>query len=111
MNLSVQLPKTVTFVDGGGAPQTLTTTASSLQQFLAQRGVPMGPADTISPLGPNGLTNGATIAITRNAVTQVTETSADRAADADHQRPDDERGHRRRSTSPARPASRSRTSR
>jgi hypothetical protein len=37
--------------------------------------VPMGPADTISPLGPNGLTNGATIAITRNAVTQVTESA------------------------------------
>jgi uncharacterized protein YabE (DUF348 family) len=75
MNLSVQLPKTVTFIDGGGAPQTMTTTAASLQQFLAQHGVPMGPADTVSPLGPNGLTNGATIAITRNAVTQVTETA------------------------------------
>jgi uncharacterized protein YabE (DUF348 family) len=75
MSLAVQLPKTVTFIDGGGAPQTMTTTAASLQQFLAQHGVPMGPADTISPLGPNGLTNGATIAITRNAVTQVTETA------------------------------------
>jgi uncharacterized protein YabE (DUF348 family) len=74
MALSVQLPKTVTFIDGGGAPQTLTTTASSIQQFLAQRGVPMGPADSIAPLGPNGLVNGATIAITRNVVTQVTET-------------------------------------
>jgi uncharacterized protein YabE (DUF348 family) len=75
MSLAVQLPKTVTFIDGGGAPQTMTTTAASLQQFLAQHGVPMGPADTISPLGPNGLTNGATIAITRNAVTQVTESA------------------------------------
>jgi uncharacterized protein YabE (DUF348 family) len=74
MNLSVQLPKTVTFIDGGGAPQTLTTTASSVQQFLGQRGVPMGPADTITP-GPGGLTNGATVTITRNAVTQVSETS------------------------------------
>lgn len=75
MSLSVQLPKTVTFVDGGGAPQTLTTTASSIQQFLSQRGVPMGPADTVAPLGPNGLVNGSTITITRNAVTQVTETA------------------------------------
>jgi resuscitation-promoting factor RpfB len=74
MNLSVQMPKTVTFIDGGGAPQTLTTTASSIQEFLGQRGVPMGPADTITP-GAGGLTSGATIAITRNAVTQVTETS------------------------------------
>jgi resuscitation-promoting factor RpfB len=75
MNLSVQLPKTVTFIDGAGAPQTLTTTATSVQQFLAQRGVPMGAADTIAPLGPNGLVNGATISIVRNAVTQVSETS------------------------------------
>ncbi len=75
MNLAVQLPKTVTFVDGAGAPQTLTTTASSVQQFLSQRGVPMGAADTIAPLGPNGLVNGATISIIRNAVTQVSETS------------------------------------
>ncbi|HEY2194983.1 MAG TPA: transglycosylase family protein [Actinomycetospora sp.] len=75
MNLSVQLPKTVTFVDGAGAPQTLTTTATSIQQFLSQRGVPMGAADTIAPLGPNGLVNGSTITITRNAVNQVTETS------------------------------------
>jgi uncharacterized protein YabE (DUF348 family) len=74
MSLSVQLPKTITFVDGGGAPQTLTTTASSIQEFLGQRGVPMGPADTITPGGPGGLANGATIAITRNAVNQVTET-------------------------------------
>jgi resuscitation-promoting factor RpfB len=74
MNLSVQMPKTVTFIDGGGAPQTLTTTASNVQEFLGQRGVPMGPADTITP-GAGGLTSGATIAITRNAVTQVTETS------------------------------------
>jgi uncharacterized protein YabE (DUF348 family) len=74
MNLSVQLPKTVTFIDGGGAPQTMTTTASSVQQFLGQRGVPMGPADTITP-GAGGLTNGSTVAITRNAVNQVSETS------------------------------------
>lgn len=74
MDLSVQLPKTVTFIDGGSAPQTLTTTASSIQEFLGQRGVPMGPADTVTP-GAGGLTNGATVAITRNAVTQVTETS------------------------------------
>jgi uncharacterized protein YabE (DUF348 family) len=74
MNLAVQLPKTVTFVDGGGAPQTLTTTASSIQEFLGQRGVPMGPADTITP-GAGGLTNGSTVTITRNLVTQVSETS------------------------------------
>lgn len=74
MNLSVQLPKTVTFIDGAGAPQTLTTTATSVQQFLAQHGVPMGAADTIAPLGPDGLVNGATISIIRNAVTQVSET-------------------------------------
>jgi resuscitation-promoting factor RpfB len=75
MNLSVQLPKTITFIDGGGAPQTLVTTASSIQQFLGERGVPMGPADTITPGGPGGIANGATIAITRNVVNQITETS------------------------------------
>ena len=74
MALEVQLPKTVTFTDGGGAPQTLTTTATSIQQFLAQRGVPMGAADTVAGGGPDGLVNGSAITIVRNAVTQVTET-------------------------------------
>ncbi|WP_018331060.1 resuscitation-promoting factor [Actinomycetospora chiangmaiensis] len=71
MNLAVQLPKNVTFTDGGGAPQQLSTTASSVQEFLAQRGLQMGPLDTVNA---GGLVNGSTITIVRNAVTQVTET-------------------------------------
>ncbi|MDL5155593.1 resuscitation-promoting factor [Actinomycetospora termitidis] len=71
MNLSVQLPKNVTFIDGGGAPQTLSTTAASVQEFLAQRGLQMGPLDTVNA---GGLADGAAITIVRNAVTQVTET-------------------------------------
>ncbi|MFC5063848.1 transglycosylase family protein [Actinomycetospora atypica] len=71
MNLAVALPKTITFVDGGGAPQQLTTTATSLQDLLAQRGLQMGPLDAASQ---TSLVDGAAITITRNAVTQVTET-------------------------------------
>ncbi|GAA4852310.1 resuscitation-promoting factor [Actinomycetospora corticicola] len=71
MNLAVQLPKNVTFTDGGGAPQQLTTTAASIQEFLAQRGLQMGPLDTVNS---GDLVNGAAITVVRNAVTQVTET-------------------------------------
>jgi resuscitation-promoting factor RpfB len=71
MNLAVALPKTITFTDGGGAPQQLTTTASSIQDFLAQRGLQMGPLDTVNA---GDLVNGAAITVVRNAVTQVTET-------------------------------------
>ncbi|MEJ2868204.1 transglycosylase family protein [Actinomycetospora sp. OC33-EN08] len=71
MNLAVQLPKNVTFVDGGGAPQQISTTAASVQEFLAQRGLQMGPLDTVNA---GGLVDGAAITIVRNAVTQVTET-------------------------------------
>ena len=72
MNLAVALPKTITFTDGGGAPQQLTTTATSLQELLGQRGLQMGPLDSAST---TSLVNGAAISITRNAVTQVTETA------------------------------------
>ncbi|WP_305058963.1 resuscitation-promoting factor [Actinomycetospora soli] len=71
MNLAVQLPKNVTFTDGGNAPQQLSTTASSVQEFLAQRGLQMGPLDTVNA---GDLVNGAAITVVRNATTQVTET-------------------------------------
>jgi len=74
MNLDVRVPKTVTLVDGAGAPQQLSTTALSIPEFLGQHGLSMGPADTITPGTVDSLTAGSTITVTRNTVSQVTET-------------------------------------
>jgi uncharacterized protein YabE (DUF348 family) len=71
MNLDVRVPKAVTIVDGGGAPRQLTTTAVSANELLAQNGLAaLSPTDTVS----GDLVNGSTITVTRNSVTQVTET-------------------------------------
>ncbi|MDF2979331.1 MAG: transglycosylase [Actinomycetospora sp.] len=72
MNLDVRVPKTVTLVDGAGAPRQLTTTALNAQELLAQNGLALSPTDTVA--GGDSLTGGSTITVTRNTVTQVTET-------------------------------------
>ena len=74
MSLDVRLPKTVTIVDGAAAPQQVTTTALGVSDLLGQRGVQMGPIDTVASDGDT-IASGSTITITRNAVTQVTETA------------------------------------
>lgn len=75
MNLDVRTPRPVTLIDGGGPPQQVTTTALSITEFLGQRGLAMGPADTVTPAGGDALVPGTTIAITRNVVTQIAQAS------------------------------------
>jgi resuscitation-promoting factor RpfB len=71
MNLDVRVPKSVTIVDGGGAPRQISTTAVSPAELLAQNGLAgLSPTDTVS----GDIVNGSTITVTRNTVTQVTET-------------------------------------
>ncbi|GLZ48539.1 hypothetical protein Acsp06_47240 [Actinomycetospora sp. NBRC 106375] len=71
MNLDVRVPKAVTLVDGGGAPRQITTTAANANELLAQNGLAgLSPTDTVA----GDLVNGATLTVTRNTVTQVTET-------------------------------------
>jgi uncharacterized protein YabE (DUF348 family) len=72
MNLDVRVPKTVTLVDGASAPRQVTTTALNANELLAQNGLALSPTDTIA--GGDALTGGSTITVTRNTVTQVTET-------------------------------------
>jgi resuscitation-promoting factor RpfB len=61
----------VTIVDGGNAARQLTTTAVSANELLAQNGLAaLSPTDTVA----GDLVNGSTITVTRNTVTQVTET-------------------------------------
>ncbi len=74
MNIDVRMPKAVTLIDGGAVPRQLTTTALSIAEFLGQNGLQMGPADTITPGSVDSLVAGSTITVTRNTVTQVTET-------------------------------------
>jgi uncharacterized protein YabE (DUF348 family) len=72
MNLDVRVPKTVTLVDGANAPVQMTTTALNAAELLAQNGLALSPTDTVA--GGDALTGGSTITVTRNTVTQVTET-------------------------------------
>ena len=74
MSLAVQLPKSVTLVDGAAAPLQLTTTAISTEEFLGQRGLAMGELDTVAAsASADQLVGGTTITVTRNAVSRVTE--------------------------------------
>ncbi len=74
MSLDVRLPKTVTLIDGGSGPQQVTTTALGLSEFMGQRGLSMGPIDTVTAGESDSLVAGSTITVTRNAVSRVTET-------------------------------------
>jgi uncharacterized protein YabE (DUF348 family) len=75
MSLDVRTPRPVTLIDGGGPPQQIMTTALSVPEFLGQRGLALGAADTVTPATGDALASGATIAITRNVVTQIAQTS------------------------------------
>jgi resuscitation-promoting factor RpfB len=72
MNLDVRVPKTVTLIDGGAAPRQVTTTALNAPELLAQNGLALSPTDTV--VGGDALAGGSTITVTRNTVSQVTET-------------------------------------
>ena len=74
MNLDVRVPKTVTLVDGANAPRQVSTTALNINEFLGQNGLNMSPTDTVSPGNGDAVAPGSTITVTRNTVTQVTET-------------------------------------
>jgi resuscitation-promoting factor RpfB len=62
--LEIRLPKSVTIVaDGGQRP--FSTTAVTINDALAEAGVALGTADTVSPAANERLVNGATLTVTR----------------------------------------------
>ncbi|MQA09684.1 MAG: DUF348 domain-containing protein [Pseudonocardiaceae bacterium] len=74
MSLEVKTPKHITFFDGGKEPREITTTAVTVQEFLKEQKLPLGPQDAVEKGGPQAkITDGGEIRISRTGVTVVNE--------------------------------------
>jgi uncharacterized protein YabE (DUF348 family) len=73
LEVELRVPRTVTFVDGSGAPQKATTTVGTVAALLAERNVTLGPDDVSVPRGDTPLTDGMTVQVVRNGVGEVVE--------------------------------------
>ncbi len=73
MSLQLTIPRAVALTDGTGAPEQVTTTASTVAGLLAERGIELGPDDVSEPKGDAALSDGATVQVVRNGVGEVVE--------------------------------------
>jgi uncharacterized protein YabE (DUF348 family) len=71
MALKLNVPKAVSFTDGTGAIEQLTTSAGTVSGLLAERGIQLGPDDVSVPSGDTPLTDGASVQVVRNGVGEV----------------------------------------
>jgi resuscitation-promoting factor RpfB len=62
--LEIRLPKSVTIIADGGQ-RSLSTTAVTVGDALAEAGIGIGAADTVAPAASERLVNGATLTVTR----------------------------------------------
>ena len=73
MSLELRVPRAVSLTDGTGAPQQLTTTASTVAGLLAERGIVLGPDDVSDPPSAAPLNPGDSVQVVRNGVGEVVE--------------------------------------
>ncbi len=73
MSLELRVPRSVSLTDGTGAPEKITTTASTVAGLLAEREIELGPDDVSSPPGDAALTDGSSVQVIRNGVGEVVE--------------------------------------
>ncbi len=71
--VELRVPRTVTFVDGGRAPEEVTTTVGTVAALLAERGVTLGLDDVSVPSGDTPLADGMDVQVVRNGVGEVVE--------------------------------------
>jgi uncharacterized protein YabE (DUF348 family) len=71
--VELRVPRTVTVVDGTGAPEPVTSTAGTVAALLAERGVSFGPDDVSVPRGDTPVAEGMTVQVVRNGVGEVVE--------------------------------------
>ena len=71
--LSLNVARSVTLVDGAGAPVPLTTTASTVGALLAERGIVLGPEDVALPGPAAALAEGTAVQIVRNSAAESVE--------------------------------------
>ncbi|NIH78536.1 uncharacterized protein YabE (DUF348 family) [Amycolatopsis viridis] len=71
--VEIKTVKNITVYDGDAAPRQLSTTALTVEEFLAQQGLSLGPDDSIDG-GPGlKLTNGAEVHISRTGVSVINQ--------------------------------------
>ncbi|RTL65164.1 MAG: resuscitation-promoting factor [Pseudonocardiaceae bacterium] len=74
MSLIVNVQRTVSLVDGSGAPTQVTTMAGTVGGLLAERNVQLGSDDVAAPGLDAPLTDGMEIRVVRNAVNDIVVT-------------------------------------
>jgi len=73
MAVEIKTAKAITLFDGGNAPAPVQTTAVTVGELLAERGVALGPQDAILPGADVKLTPGAEVRISRTGVTVINQ--------------------------------------
>jgi uncharacterized protein YabE (DUF348 family) len=71
--VELRVPRTVSFVDGSGVPEQVTSTAGTVAALLTDKGVKLGPDDVSVPGGDTPLTDGMAVQVVRNGVGEVVE--------------------------------------
>ena len=79
--LTADALRTVSISDAAAAPVTVATGAATVADALADQGIALTPTDTVTPALATPVVDGTQIAITRVAVTTLTETVAIPPAD------------------------------
>ena len=71
--VELRIPRSVTFVDGTGPREPVTTTVGTVGALLAEQGVTLGVDDVSVPSGDTPLTDGMAVQVVRNGVGEVVE--------------------------------------
>jgi len=72
--LEVKSLKTITYFDGGNAPQTVRSHAVTVEELLTELKITVGPEDSVTPGADLRITDGAEVRVTRNGVTVINQT-------------------------------------
>ena len=73
LNVQIEVTRTVTLVDGTGAPEDVSTNAGTVGGLLEERGITLGPDDVSVPSSDTALTDGLQIHLVRNGEGEVVE--------------------------------------
>ncbi|MCU1628832.1 MAG: Transglycosylase-like domain protein [Pseudonocardia sp.] len=73
LHVQLKVPRNVTFTDGTGAQEALTTDSGTVAGLLAEKGVQLGPDDIAVPSSDSQLTDGMNVHVVRNGVGEVVE--------------------------------------
>jgi uncharacterized protein YabE (DUF348 family) len=76
MTVAIRTPKSVTMIDGAGAPVTLTTTDATVADVLRAQHIAIGQSDSVNPGLQVPVTAGMQILISRTGVSVITVTQS-----------------------------------